>query len=295
MGYSKVTYVRTNYTWFNTNITVNNNIKLELEFEIASIVTADTGGNNCIMGNWENGYSSSQSLIFNAHRAGYFRCYAGGYYNNNVSTYTIGDRYRNTLDRSSFKIDNLTTTTSTTVNIGRTISSSNYPIYIGNGASGNSEPSDIKIVEAIIYSGDTIVAHYYPYKDTETGYGVLYDEISDTYLYGATPSAVTVGDSIFGPDVDSLSYSPTGGSQTIELASDGSWSATTDSWITLSQNSGTTGGTITVTVVYNQFDTDRTGTVVFTNGDDTATLIVIQSANTLAPIIKMFRNGRRIN
>lgn len=99
----------------------------------------------------------------------------------------------------------------------------------------------------------------------------------------------------FGPDVEELDFNANIGSETIELASDGSWSATTDSWITLSQNSGTTGGTITVSVAYNQFDTDRTGTVVFTNGEDTATLTVNQSGNTLAPIIKMFRNGRRIN
>lgn len=99
----------------------------------------------------------------------------------------------------------------------------------------------------------------------------------------------------FGPDVEELDFNANIGSETIELASEGSWSATTDSWITLSQNSGTTGGTITVSVAYNQFDTDRTGTVVFTNGEDTATLTVNQSGNTLAPIMKLLRGDRRLN
>lgn len=98
----------------------------------------------------------------------------------------------------------------------------------------------------------------------------------------------------FGPDVEELNFNANRGSETIELASEGSWSATSDSWITLSQNSGTTGGTITVSVAYNQFD-DRMGSVVFTDGEDTATLTVNQSGNTLAPIMKLLRGDRRLN
>lgn len=99
----------------------------------------------------------------------------------------------------------------------------------------------------------------------------------------------------FGTDVEELDFNATSGSQTVELTSENSWTATTnDSWITLSDYTGETDQTITVSVAYNQFD-DRMGSVVFTDGENTATLTVIQSANTLAPIIKMFRNGRRIN
>ena len=110
------------------------------------------------------------------------------------------------------------------------------------------------------------------------------------------PNNWTIEDYIpFKLDVDELEYSSTGGSQTVELTSENPWTATTnDDWIMLSQYSGTTGGTITVTVVYNQFD-DRMGSVVFTNGDDTATLTVNQRANTLVPIMKMLRGDRRLN
>lgn len=101
--------------------------------------------------------------------------------------------------------------------------------------------------------------------------------------------------SVFGPDTDELTFNANSGSTIITLESDGAWTATTSSdWIRLSQYSGETGGEITISVLCNIFD-ERTGSIVFTDGDNTATLTIEQGANNLAPIIKMFRNGRRIN
>ena len=291
MSYSRVTYVRTNFNYFTTNHTVSNDIKLEIEFEIASV--SGSSANNCIFGNWQNGYSSIESLIFNAHTSrGLFRCYAGGYYNDNVSTYTIGDRYRNTIDRTSFVINNLTSTTSYTQNINRTISSSSNPIYIANGGQ-STETSDIKVYEAIIYDGDTIVGHYFPYKDNETGYGVLYDSVSDTYLTGSVPSGITAGDPIFGPDTDSLTFEYSGGTQSIELVSDNPWTATTNGWITLSQYSGETGGVINVTVANNIFS-PKIGSITFTDGENTAIVSVEQKGDSRVILKNLYRNGNKV-
>ena len=291
MSYSRVTYVRTNFNYFTTNHTVSNDTKLEMEFEIASV--SGSSANNCIFGNWQNGYSSIESLIFNAHTSrGMFRCYAGGYYNDDVSKYTIGDRYRNTIDRTSFVINNLTSTTSYTQNINRTISSSSNPIYIANGGQ-STETSDIKVYEAIIYSGDTIVGHYFPYKDNETGYGVLYDSVSDTYLTGSVPSGITAGDPVFGPDTDSLTFDYSGGTQSIVLESDSPWTATTNGWITLSQYSGETGGVINVTVANNIFS-PKIGSITFTDGENTAIVSVEQKGDSRIILKNLYRNGNKV-
>lgn len=291
MSYSRVTYVRTNFNYFTTNHTVNNDIKLEMEFEIASV--SGSSANNCIFGNWQNGYNSRTSLIFNAHTSrGMFRCYAGGYYNDDVSKYTIGDRYRNTIDRTSFVINNLTSTTSYTQNINRTISNTSNPIYIANGGQ-STETSDIKVYEAIIYSGDTIVGHYFPYKDNETGYGVLYDSVSDTYLTGSVPSGITAGDPVFGPDTDSLTFEYSGGTQSITLVSDSPWTATTNGWITLSQYSGETGGVINVTVANNIFS-PKIGSITFTDGENTAIVSVEQKGDSRIILKNLYRNGNKV-
>lgn len=112
----------------------------------------------------------------------------------------------------------------------------------------------------------------------------------------AVPNNWTIVDyNPFGPDTEELTFNVNSGSTTITLESDGAWTATTSSdWIRLSQYSGETGGEITISVLYNNFD-ERTGSIVFTDGENTATITIEQSANNLAPIIKMFRNGRRIN
>lgn len=90
--------------------------------------------------------------------------------------------------------------------------------------------------------------------------------------------------------------SANGGSFTVDVESENPWTAsTTDSWLTLSQTTGSTDATISVSAPYNPFVT-RIGTIEFTDGVDTLTLTVTQnSANTLIPTNKIFRNGNRIN
>ena len=297
MGYRRVEYIRTNFTWFNTNLHPNNNTKLEIDFKIAS-VNFQYSSNNCIFGNWQSGYSASNTIIFNIHSSSNFRCYVGGYFNDYVSRYTIGDRYRNTLDRNAFVINNLTSSSSYTQNIGRTLVASDVPILISAEHMSDSDPSDLIIYEALVYDGEDIVGHYLPYQDTETGYGLLYDTISNTYINADNPSVVTCGDPLFGPDTTELSFNANASSITVSLDSDLPWTATTnDSWITLSDYTGETGGEITVSVTSNLNNPlDRTGVVTFTDGENTATLTVTQKSGGKTVFLEnLYRSGNKIN
>ena len=95
---------------------------------------------------------------------------------------------------------------------------------------------------------------------------------------------------------DSLTYSYSGGSQNVIVTSDNPWTAsTTDSWITISSSTGDTGETTVIVTVGSTILTNRTGTVTFTDGEDTLTLTVNQTKYDGFPINKLYINGDRIN
>lgn len=96
-------------------------------------------------------------------------------------------------------------------------------------------------------------------------------------------------------DPDSINFDATGGTGTIDISSENPWTAsTTDNWISISPLTGSSDATVTISAPYNSFD-QRTGTVTFTDGDDSVDLTVIQKENTLIPFKKMYKNGNRIN
>ena len=99
----------------------------------------------------------------------------------------------------------------------------------------------------------------------------------------------------FGPELDELEFKYTGGTQSIELTSESPWTATTTSdWITLSQYSGETGGNITVTIAANEFGGARTGTVEFTDGENTSTLTVNQETGEyVIKLSNLYLNGNK--
>lgn len=115
------------------------------------------------------------------------------------------------------------------------------------------------------------------------------EEILKVIKYNENPVSFSI-------DPESEMIGVNGGSFTVDVESENPWTAsTTDNWLTLSQTTGSTDATISVSAPYNQFDT-RIGTIEFTDGVDTLTLTVSQnSANTLIPTNKIFRNGNRIN
>lgn len=65
--------------------------------------------------------------------------------------------------------------------------------------------------------------------------------------------------------------------QTVNILTDGTWSAqTNDSWITLSPSSASGNSTLSITVSENTEDNERTGQVLVTMGDKSATVNVVQ-------------------
>ena len=74
----------------------------------------------------------------------------------------------------------------------------------------------------------------------------------------------------------SLSYSGTGGSKTITIESNVSWSITAPSWVTLSKSSGS--GNYSITATVGSSTSDRSGTISVAGGGITKTVSVDQSA-----------------
>ena len=102
----------------------------------------------------------------------------------------------------------------------------------------------------------------------------------------------------FGTNPDTLTFSANEGSNSVTLTSESPWTATTnDSWITLSDYTGETGGEITVSVTSNLNNPlDRTGVVTFTDGENTATLTVTQKSGGKTVFLEnLYRSGNRIN
>lgn len=136
------------------------------------------------------------------------------------------------------------------------------------------------------YGGEHFNATFYwMYCSLET---LTDEEVLKVIQWNENPSSFSIS-------TDSETVTANGSSFNVDIESENPWTASTQSdWITLSSTTGLTDATITVTVAYNQFAT-RTGTVTFTDGENTLTLTVIQQENTLIPIMKIYRNGRRIN
>lgn len=96
-------------------------------------------------------------------------------------------------------------------------------------------------------------------------------------------------------DKNYIGFTYSGGTDTIEVSSDNPWTASTqDNWFSLSSTGASSSSTITVIALENK-GAQRTGTITFTNGEDTLTCTITQGMNNTFPIKKIYRNGRRIN
>lgn len=94
-----------------------------------------------------------------------------------------------------------------------------------------------------------------------------------------------------------LTYTYTGGSQNLTVTSNSNWTASTSNeWISISPLTGTSADTtIAVSVGLNKGD-GRTGTITVTDGESTQEVTISQDKHpVLIPIMKMYRNGDRIN
>lgn len=140
--------------------------------------------------------------------------------------------------------------------------------------------------------------------------GTTYEFICPTTLYWSglqnyTNSAATadlnkfqVYVNIIGFELseDSLTYTETGGSQTVTVtSSDNDWTAsTTYNWISVSPLTGTVGDTVITIVVQPNIFSNRTGTVTFTDGVDTLTLTITQTVQQTLILNNVYRNGNLV-
>ena len=115
------------------------------------------------------------------------------------------------------------------------------------------------------------------------------EEIQEVIEYNNSPSS-----NVFKINKKSIEFKYSGGTDTVTLQSTKPWAASTLNWISLSQTTGETDATITVTTGQNTGGV-RTGAITFTNGEDTLTCTITQGMNNTFPIKKIYRNGRRIN
>lgn len=127
-----------------------------------------------------------------------------------------------------------------------------------------------RLGEVIFRENGNVVADYIPVIDDNDAV-CFYETIGSTYHY-ATSGSLTAGPMthIFYSSKSKLSFQSIQSSQNITITAETGWTATTNnSWISLSQNTGSTGDTnITVTVADGSNDGSRVGKITFTDAED---------------------------
>ena len=300
MAYKKADYIQSNGTYFRTGIIHGTNPKVKMDF---TVVSNYTSSNNYVFGVASPSYNSNGTIALNAYGSSLkFRYYIGTRFNDNAANFTIGDRYECTLDKTALLINNKITSSSTTITITGSVPSAttqDYAIGALNAILDNRgimAPSNIYIYEVTIYEDDVIVAHYLPYGDTETGYGLLYDTVSGNYLTANEPSKTTAFFPQFSIEPENLSFDYIGGTSALTITSEESWTASTnDSWLTLSSITGIGDSEITVTAQLNKGQ-ERTGSITVTNGNTNVSCTITQSKYpVLLYCENLFKNGNTIN
>lgn len=300
MAYKKAEYIQSNGTYFRTGIIHGTNPKVKMDF---TVVSNYTSSNNYVFGVASPSYNSNGTIALNAYGSSLkFRYYIGTRFNDNAANFIIGDRYECTLDKTALLINNKTTSSSTTITITGSVPSATTQDYVIGAENtildnkGIIFPSNIYIYEVTIYEDDIIVAHYLPYGDTETGYGVLYDTVSGNYLTANEPSKTTAFFPQFSIEPENISFDYAGGTSALTITSEGDWTASTnDSWLTLSSITGTGNSEITVTAQLNKGQ-ERTGIITVTDGNTNVSCTITQSKYPLLLYCEnLFKNGNTIN
>lgn len=179
-------------------------------------------------------------------------------------------------------------TSTDTINVGANNGLSNIEFTSLNSWTMSSPTSWITLNQnngtADYYSPGDGISFNYATNNGPTRYGHIFignGSETDTIIVKQAPSPLIV-------HPDSLVFTNTGSSQeiTIEWNSWGSWNASTsDSWISISQNSGTSNDTITVSLTTNPYTTARSGYLIVTGGFFTDTVFVNQDATISTSVI----------
>lgn len=156
--------------------------------------------------------------------------------------------------------------------------------------------SSIYLNRLEIKNGGVVVFDGYAALDTSTNTVGLYDKISKQMLNSGLSLTYDNLINTFIIDPDNITFSYDSGSTTVNISAEGGWTASTlDSWITLSDATGTGESAITVTVPDNYNNsTNRIGTVTFTNGEEVLTLTITQKADTRVILKNIYRSGNSV-
>lgn len=96
-------------------------------------------------------------------------------------------------------------------------------------------------------------------------------------------------------DVDNISLPASGGTSGVTVTSENAWTTTKPDWVSISPNTGNAGETeVSVSAGVNRGKETRSGNVVFTDGEDSATLSVTQAGDTTAILKNLYRNGSEV-
>lgn len=204
--YSKTQYIELKGTYFRSGVVHGDNPKVYADFELISLRSGSfvDDGNNYLFGAFTPSYWSEGSVGFNIHTGREnFTYYIGGVYDDYAGEYKLNNRYRLTLDNSTCIIQDIVTSNQFSYDFSANTTSITEDFTIGGlnnildtasyGTGHDFVIPDFKLYEFIIYEDDVEVAHYIPCKDNSTEYGVLYDTVSQKYLYADNPSLVIAG------------------------------------------------------------------------------------------------------
>lgn len=285
--YSSITFGAD--AWVNTGIIPNLNTRAELY----NVSLANNIYYYCIMGSENSDGRPYCFRIRTSHSTDSFEFYFGDGGTSLLNGLLPLVNADIIADKNTFQVDNNSYSFNTTTIIN------NYPVYLGadnRGGNAVDAKGGLTIGEFKLYKDGVLVCDLFPATD-DNNVPCLYDSVSETYKYNGGSGTLTLGEplNVFSISTDSETVSVDGSSFSVDITSENPWTAsTTDSWVTLSNTTGLTDATITVTVSDNYNKPQRVGTVTFTDGEDTLTLTITQNADTRLLLKNIYRNGNSV-
>lgn len=207
---------------------------------------------------------------------------------------SYGTRYSFRLDKNGLLIDGTTLYSLSPTSMGTPVNEFVFGARNMVGTIGNY--GDLYIGDLRIYQGGLLVAEYKPSEDGN-GY-TYYDTVSQTYLTKYGSGTIEPGPlaEVFEADKYEVDFGYAGGTNTITVTADNSWSCTTPTGFSMSPTISNPGET-TVTVTTGHSGTEKAGTATFTDSNsNTFDVALTQSGDgALFPFAKIIRGTRRIN
>lgn len=152
----------------------------------------------------------------------------------------------------------------------------------------------LRIVSVTVRLNGSVVNEFVGAEDN--GVVGLYDKANDLFYQPTSGTWSTGSYYVFEADKYAIDFGYAGGTDTITVTAENSWSCTTPTGFSMSPTSGNPGET-TVTVTANHSGTEKAGTATFTDSNsNTFDVALTQSGDgSIFPFAKIIRGTRRIN